>query len=171
MAVLHRNPRLSPVLPGPQSEQETTCRKNSSPDTLDGAQPVFQPTLCHFSRATRLGPRYNNHDHNISHDFLFTWGEAAWPMDGYQLAALHVLVDTALLVHMLCTGAVQFLRQAKAQSTCPESLWETFGVWVFVCIVCWVCLLSNLVGQSSAQIKIIRQQIKMVVITLTYYQW
>ena len=92
-------------------------------------------------------------------------------MDGYQLAALHVLVDTVLLVHMLCTGAVQFLRQAKAQSTCPESLWETFGVWVFVCSVFWFCLLFNLVGLSSAQIKIIRQQIKMVVITLTYYQW
>ena len=56
-------------------------------------------------------------------------------MDGYQLAALHVLMDPALLVHMLRTGAAQYLRQAKASSTCPESLWETFGVWVFVCIV------------------------------------
>ena len=56
-------------------------------------------------------------------------------MDGYQLAALHVLMDTALLVHMLRTGAVQYPRQAKATSTCPGSLWETFGVWVVVCIV------------------------------------
>ena len=68
-------------------------------------------------------------------------------MDGYQLSALHVLMDTALLVHMLRTGAVQYLRQAKASSTCPESLWETFGVWVFVCSIFWICVLSNLVGQ------------------------
>ena len=134
MAVLHQNPRLSPALPGPQSEQETTCRKNSSPVTL------VVPNPCSSQPFAFSVPHDQDHVTTITTTtypttFDYHRVKQPGPMDGYQLAALHVLMDPALLVHMLCTGAAQQLRQAKASSTCPESLWETFGVWVFVCIV------------------------------------
>ena len=67
-------------------------------------------------------------------------------MDGYQLAALHVLMESALLVHMLRTGAVQY---SPAGESCEHltgkplgDLWSMGGrmysVFGFVCCSTWL---------------------------------
>ena len=125
MAVLHQDLRLSPVLPGPKVRRRNPVKK-----LLGEAHPsVWCPRPCSSQpfailRATRPGPCHDNYNHNKSHYFFGAQGEAAWPLHGYQLAALHAQMVAALSVHMLRTGAVCISGRRKLRAPARKAFGE-----------------------------------------------
>ena len=97
-------------------------------------QPVFQPTLCHLTcHTTRTTLRQ---------------------LRPQSIPQLFAPMDVQIYWFICCAMFVLYLWPAKASSTGPESLWETFGSSLFLRI----CL-------SMAQIKIISYVRSVVVIT------
>ena len=102
---------------------------------------------------------------------LCSQGEAAWPTRGINLRPW--MSQWIQLCWFIRCAQVQVSNSGRRKLRAPAR--KAFGKpleYGYSYVVYFrICLLSNLVGLSSAQIKIISAIIKMVVITITYYQW